>query len=175
MMILTVAAVFVLRLLGAISTQTVLVLCFTVELPSIVVLITTTLLQIHRIKKNRGLHGSALWDAVEKEMPPLRPMIMETRVLSGLISWVRGKKYGVDSPTKGFDYAKGTFAVPVAMGIITFIEAGILHVLISSLWLRVLLLFLSFYGLLLFTGVIAARIINPHLLSPGGLSLKWGP
>jgi len=173
-MILTVAAVLLLRLLGAISTRTVLVVFITIELPSIIVLITTTLLQIHHIKKHRGLHASALWDAVEKEMPPLRPIIMETRLLSGLISLVRGKKYGVDSATKGFDYAKGTLAVPVAMGIVTIIEAGILHVLISSFWLRVLLLFLSFYGLLLFTGVMAARIINPHLLSPEGLRLKWG-
>lgn len=172
--LLTVGTVLVLRLLGVVSDRAVLLAFLIVELPSLLIVVATTVVELRHIRNSRGLRGQAFFTAVAEEQPLLRLAFMEARTLLGLLTWLRGRKIGVDSITRGFSYAKGTLSIPFAMGVVTIIEAGVIHLLIPWTWLRILLLVASVYALILLTGVFAARIINPHLVGSHFLTLKWG-
>lgn len=163
-----------LRLLGIVSNRIVWLAFLVVELPSLLIVGSTTIIEMRDLRKSRGLRGQEFITALAKEQPLLRLAIMEIRTLIGLVTWIRGKRNGVDSTTRGFSYAKGTLSIPAAMGVVTVIEAGAIHVLIPWTWLRLLLLVASVYALILLIGIFAARIINPHLVSPQSLTLKWG-
>lgn len=120
------------------------------------------------------MRGEEFLEAVAEEQPLLRLAFMEARTLLGLITWLRGQRVGVDSTTRGFGYAKGTLSISMTMGIVTVIEAGVIHVLIPWAWLRILLPVVSVYALILITGIFAARITHPHLVGSQSLTLKWG-
>lgn len=174
LLLLTVGAVLVLRMLGVASNRTVLLVFLMIELPSLFIVISTTIIELRHMRKSRGLRGEEFFEAVAEEQPLLRLALMEARTLLGLVTWLRGQRVGVDSITRGFSYAKGTLSIPIAMGMVTIVEAGVIHLLIPWTWLRILLLVASVYALILLTGVFAARIINPHLVGSHFLTLKWG-
>lgn len=174
LLLLTVGTVLVLRLLGVASNRTVLLVFLMVELPSLLIVVSTTILELRHMWNTRGLRGQAFFTAVAEEQPLLRLAFMEARTLLGLIAWSRGKRIGVDSTTRGFSYAQGTLSIPIAMGVVTIIEAGVIHLLIPWAWLRIVLLVASVYALILTTGVFAARITHPHLVGSQSLTLKWG-
>lgn len=174
LLLLTVGTVLVLRLLGVVSNRTVLLAFLIVELPSLLIVVSTTIIELRHMRKTRGLRGQAFFTAGAEEQPLLRLAFMEARTLLGLIAWSRGKRIGVDSTTRGFSYAQGTLSIPIAMGVVTIIEAGVIHLLIPWAWLRIVLLVASVYALILITGIFAARITHPHLVGSQSLTLKWG-
>ena len=130
LLLLTVGTVLVLRMLGVVSNRTVLLVFLMVQLPSLLIVVATTIIELRHMRKSRGLRGEKFFEAVAEEQPLLRLALMEARTLLGLVTWLRGQRVGVDSTTRGFSYAKGTLSIPIAMGIVTVIEAGIIHVLI---------------------------------------------
>src|SRR5699024_5628983 len=130
--------------------------------------------ELYQLNKKRGLYGQAFLAAIEEEQPLLRFAILEARTLFALIEALLGRRRGVDTSTLGFSYAKGTLAIPIALGVVTVFEAAALHVLIPWPWLRIILLAASIYALILISGMFAARAVNPHLVSPQSLTLKWG-
>lgn len=174
LLLLTVGTVLALRMLGVVSNRTVLLAFVVVELPSLLIVGATTIIELRHMRKSRGLRGQEFFAAVAEEQPLLRLAFMEARTLLGLIPWLRGQRIGVDSTTRGFSYAKGTLSIPIAMGVVTVIEAGVIHVLIPWAWLRIVLLVASVYALILITGIFAARITHPHLVGAQSLTLKWG-
>lgn len=174
LLLLTVGAVLILRMLGVVSNRTVLLAFVMVELPSLLIVGATTIIELRHMRKTRGLRGQEFFTAVTEEQPLLLPAFMEARALLGLIPWLRGKRIGVDSTTRGFSYAKGTLSIPIAMGVATVIEAGVIHVLIPWAWLRIVLLVASVYALILITGIFAACITHPHLVGAQSLTLKCG-
>ncbi|MDN5741838.1 MAG: hypothetical protein L0H30_12225, partial [Corynebacterium casei] len=151
LLLLTVGAVLVLRMLGVVSNRTVLLVFLMVELPSLFIVVATTIVELRHMRKSRGLRGEEFFEAVAEGQPLLRLAFMEARTLLGLIPYVRGQRVGVGPTTRGFSYAKGTLSVPIAMGIVTVIEAGVIHVLIPWAWLRIVLLVASVYALILIT------------------------
>ena len=174
LLLLTVGAVLFLRMRGVVSNRTVLLVFLMVELPSLFIVISTTIVELRHMRKSRGLRGEEFFDALAEEQPLLRLAFMEARTLLGLIPWLRGQRVGVGSTTRGFSYAKGTLSIPIAMGIVTVIEAGVIHVLIPWTWLRIVLLVASVYALILIIGIFAVRITHPHLVGSQSLTLKWG-
>lgn len=174
LLLLTVGAVLVLRMLGVVSNRTVLLVFLMVELPSLFIVVSTTIVELRHMRKSRGLRGEEFFEAVAEGQPLLRLAFMEARTLLGLIPYVRGQRVGVGSTIRGFSYAQGTLSIPIAMGIVTVIEAGVIHVLIPWAWLRIVLLVASVYALILITGIFAARITHPHLVGSQSLTLKWG-
>ena len=174
LLILIVSTMLILRALGFVSNRTVLVAFLSIELPLVLLFVSLACIELYRLRKARGLRGQDFLTAIEEELPLLRIAVMEGRTLFALVELLRGRRNGVDSTTRGFNYAKGTLAIPITLGIATVIEAGAIHMLIPWQWLRILLLIASVYALILIAGVFAARIVNPHLVSPQTLLLKWG-
>lgn len=174
LLLLTVGTMLILRGLGLVSNSAVLIAFLAVELPTLIVVLTLTGIELYQLKKTRGLHGQEFLAAIEEQQPLLRFAILEARTLFALVEVLLGRRHGVDSSTLGFSYAKGTLAVPIALGVVTVIEAAAIHLLIPWTWLRILLLIASIYALILISGIFAARAANPHLVSPQSLTLKWG-
>ncbi|NWO15312.1 MAG: hypothetical protein HLX46_00370 [Corynebacterium sp.] len=174
LLLLTVGTMLILRGLGLVSNSAVLIAFLAVELPTLLIVLTLTGFELYQLKKTRGLRGQEFLTAIEEEQPLLRFAILEARTLFALIEVLLGRKHGVVSSTLGFSYAKGTLAIPIALGIVTVIEAAAIHVLIPWAWLRIILLVASLYALILISGIFAARAVNPHLVSPQSLTLKWG-
>lgn len=92
----------------------------------------------------------------------------------GLWLAMRGRRDAVTADTAGFDYAKGTLALPLAFGIAGILEAAVVHFLVPWPWLRVVLLVLTVYSLVWIFGMFAARVVNPHLLTADSLILRYG-
>src|SRR5699024_1339979 len=172
LLLLTVGTMLILRGLGFVSNSAVLIAFLAVELPTLLIVLTLTGIELYQLNKKRGLYGQAFLAAIEEEQPLLRFAILEARTLFALIEALLGRRRGVDTSTLGFSYAKGA-GIPIALGVVTVFEAAALHVLIPCPWLRIILLAASIYALILISGMFAARAVNPHLVSPQSLTLKW--
>lgn len=168
------ASVLVMHLAGVISRPVMLRLFLTVDLPLIFAAIALSLWRVRQIRLATGLRGAALLEMLQDEEPVLRAAISEMRTLMSLTILLRGRRNGVRSGVQGFSYAKGSMSVPIVMTVLTVLEAAIIHLLVPWAWLRMVLLVVAIYALLLVLGVLASRVVNPHLVGDGRLILKWG-
>ncbi|MGO1777931.1 MAG: hypothetical protein ACTHZA_10400, partial [Corynebacterium casei] len=81
LLLLTVGTVLVLRLLGVVSNRTVLLAFLIVELPSLFIVVATTIVELRHMRKSRGLRGEEFFEAVAEGQPLLRLAFMEARTL----------------------------------------------------------------------------------------------
>ena len=168
------ASVLVLHLAGAISRPVMLRLFLTVELPLILAALLVSLWRVRQIRRATGLRGVALVALLQDEEPALRAAISEMRTLMSLVILLRGRRNGVRPGVQGFSYAKGSMSVPIVMTVLTVLEAALIHLLVPWAWVRILLLVAAIYALVLVLGVLASRVVNPHLVGGERLILKWG-
>lgn len=168
------ASVLVLYLAGVVSRPVMLRLFLTVELPLIFAALVLSLWRVRQIRQATGVRGIALVAQLQEEEPALRAAISELRTLMSLIILLRGRRNGVRSGVRGFSYAKGSMSVPIVMTVFTVLEAALIHLLVPWAWLRIVLLVVAIYALVLVLGVLASRVVNPHLVSDERLVLKWG-
>ncbi|WP_150119330.1 hypothetical protein [Enteractinococcus helveticum] len=174
-LILVVAAsVLVLHLAGVISRSVMLRLFLTVELPLILAALLVSLWRVRQIRRATGLRGAALVALLQYEEPALRAAMSEMRTLMSLVTLIRGRRNGVGGDAQGFSYAKGSMSVPIVMTVLTVLEAALMHLLVPWAWVRIVLLVVAIYALVLVLGVLASRVVNPHLVGGERLILKWG-
>lgn len=167
-------SVLVLNLAGVISRPVMLRLFLTVELPLIFASLLVSLWRVRQVRRVTGLRGAALVALLQDEEPALRAAIGEMRTLMSLIILLRGRRNGVRPGVQGFSYAKGSMSVPIAMTVLTVVETALIHLLVPWAWVRIVLLVAAIYALVLLLGVLASRVVNPHLLGGERLILKWG-
>lgn len=167
-------SVLVLHLAGVISRPVMLRLFLTVELPLILAALLVSLWRVWQIRRATGLRGAELVALLQEEEPALRAAISEMRTLMSLVILLRGRRSGVRPGVQGFSYAKGSMSVPIVMTVLTFLEAALIHLLVPWAWVRIVLLVAAIYALVLVLGVLASRVVNPHLVGSERLILKWG-
>lgn len=174
-LILVVAvSVLVLHLAGTISRPAMLRLFLTVELPLIFAALLLSIWRVQQIRRDTGFRGAALVALLQEEEPALRAAISEMRTLMSLIILLRGRRNGVHPGVQGFSYAKGSMSVPIVMTVLTVLETALIHLLVPWAWARIVLLVAAIYALVLVLGVLASRVVNPHLVGGERLVLKWG-
>lgn len=72
-------------------------------------------------------------------------------------------------------YARGTLGMPIALAVAATIELVAVHLLVPWPVVRLVLDLLGISGLLMVLGWLAGRIVRPHLLGGGVLTLRSGP
>lgn len=88
--------------------------------------------------------------------------------------FVRGKRDGVSVDVRPVGYTKGTMGMPIAFLVACVVEAVAIHLLVPWPWMRNLLLLVSVYGFVPVLGILAGRIVHPHLLTPDRLTVRSG-
>lgn len=101
-------------------------------------------------------------------------MRFEARGYRAMWLLVRRRRHGAGSGVAPVGYTKGTMAVPVAFVVACVIEAAVVHVLVPWPWLRNVLLMFSIWGLVQILGILAGRIVHPHLLTDSRLTIRSG-
>ncbi|MEJ6018622.1 hypothetical protein [Corynebacterium sp. H113] len=64
--------------------------------------------------------------------------------------------------------------LPLAMTIASVIEIVAIELLVNALWLRLLLLIMSIYGVLMMWGIIGGQLTRPHYATPTNIVLRHG-
>jgi len=88
--------------------------------------------------------------------------------------FARRRRDGVDGDVRPVGYTKGTMGMPVAFLVACVVETVAIHLLVPWPWLRNLLLVLSVYGVVSILGLLAGRIVHPHLLTPDRFTVRSG-
>jgi len=101
-------------------------------------------------------------------------VLHEARLLADLGRLLVGKRAGVSPSAVGFSYSAGTTRTASIFVVISLIELAVVHVLVPWGWLRLTLLVVSAYALILLLGIIAGRIVNPHLVSSETIEFRNG-
>lgn len=171
--VLVVITLVVLNLTGVLAGDTALRLFLAVEVPLLMVFVVLTLLRLRRVVNTPAGDDRSLLDRVLAEEPLLRPAVSEVRYYYSLVLALAGKRQ-VPAGAAFFGYTKGVMAVPVAIVTVSLVELVAVHLLVPWQWLRIVLLISSIWGALFVAGLFAARIVNPHLVSHGDLTLRWG-
>ncbi|MFR9749816.1 hypothetical protein ACL02S_02130 [Nocardia sp. 004] len=171
--IVIVATNSILVALGIIEPKTAISLFLAAELPIAAIAIAISFARYRSIRK-AGSSPVAAFEAVAGSFVT-KAIRTEIYTYKTLLLWLRNKKSGVAPGVQPFGYAKGTFGIPIAFGIVTFIEIIAVHLLVPWQWLRIALLIGSLYGILLLLSFASSRVVHPHLLTRHELRLREGP
>lgn len=168
--LLVLVTLLALNLTGAITAGTAVLLFIAIELPLLIVFTISTLL---RFRRREGATTPPILDRLETEEPLLRPAVSELRAFQSLGLAIAGRRRtpGGSAP---FGYTKGTMTFPLVMVALSLVELVIVHVLVPWLWLKLVLLVPTAWGVLFILGLFASRIVHPHFILNGRLTLRWG-
>ncbi|OAH44214.1 hypothetical protein AYJ66_16980 [Dietzia cinnamea] len=112
--------------------------------------------------------------ALAADDPYLRLGAAEARTIASLARWVT-RRPDVPAGAVPIGYSRGTLGMPIALAAAATIELVAVHLLVPWLVVRLVLDLLGIYGLLMVLGWLAGRIVRPHLLDRGVLTLRSGP
>lgn len=157
---------------GVIGPAAALALFLAVEVPlgALVVAGHVRRYRAHR----RTLPRRGAWAALAADDPYLRLIAAEARTLASLARWIARRPH-VPADATAIGYARGTLGVPAALAVAALIELVAVHVLVPWPAVRIALDLLGLYGLVVILGMLAGRIVRPHLLTADALVLRSGP
>ncbi|KZO60527.1 hypothetical protein M3E00_03590 [Dietzia cinnamea] len=112
--------------------------------------------------------------ALAADDPYLRLGAAEARTIASLARWVTLRP-DVPAGAVPIGYARGTLGKPIALSVAATIELVAVHLLVPWPVVRLVLDLLGIYGLLMVLGWLAGRIVRPHILGGGVLTLRSGP
>ncbi|HRN28829.1 MAG TPA: hypothetical protein PK781_09440 [Terrimesophilobacter sp.] len=171
--LLVVVSLLALSLTGVISASTALLLFLSVEVPLLAVFIVITVLRFRHLSRTSRETGRPVLDLLQQEEPLLRFMVLEIRSFASLLRWIT-RRHRVPPKAQAFGYTRGSMGIPVVLVVLSVIELVVVHFLVPWLWLQLVLLVLTVWGVLFILGLLAARIVNPHYLADSTLVLRWG-
>lgn len=171
--IVVVLTLLVLNRVGAVSGGTALRLFLMIELPMVIALVTVSVLRFRRRGREDGTSETGVLDRLVAEEPLLRPAVAELRAFGSLVLAARRKRK-VPPGAAWFGYTRGTMAFPAVMIGVSIVELVIAHLLVPWVWLRLVMLVLTVWGVLFVCGYFASRIVHPHLVTDETLQLRWG-
>ena len=158
---------------GVIGPATALALFLAVEIPLFALAVGD---YVRRYRHHRaGAHNrrDAL-RALAAADPFLRMMAAEARTFASLGRWI-ARRPDVPAGAVAIGYSRGTLGIPVALSVAAGIELVAVHLLIPWPAVRLVLDLLGVYALLMILGLLAGRIVRPHLIVGGELVLRSGP
>jgi len=158
---------------GVIGPAAALVLFLAAEVPLGAIAVTS---YVRRYRAHRARAGSrrGAWRALAAEDPYLRIGAAEARLLASLGRWI-ARRPDVPAGTTLIGYSRGTLGVPIALAVAAGIEIVAVHLLLPWPVARLILDLLGLYALVMILGLLAGRIVRPHLLSDRHLVLRSGP
>ncbi|MCT2122405.1 hypothetical protein [Dietzia cinnamea] len=171
--LVVVATDAVLLATGTIGPTVALALFLIVEIPLGALAITG---YVRRYRAHRALtetRREAL-RALAADDPYLRLAAAEARTVASLARSVT-RRPDVPAGAVPIGYARGTLGMPTALAVAAAIELVAVHLLVPWSVVRLVLDLLGIYGLLMVLGWLAGRIVRPHLLDSGVLTLRSGP
>lgn len=170
--LLVLITLLTLNLTGAISTGTAVLLFIVIELPLLILFGVFTFLRF-RGRDSASSISMGFLDRLEAEEPLLRPAVSELRTFQSLGLLILGRRR-VPAGAEPFGYTKGTMTFPLVMVALSLVELVVVHILVPWHWLRIVLLVLTVWGVLFILGFFASRIVHPHFIANGALTLRWG-
>lgn len=171
--VLAVSILLALSLTGIISQAEALTLFVVIELPLILAALGITVLRLRRIAQEAALQQRRFRDHLVAVEPLAGPAVYEFTAYASLVALLARRLY-VPAGATPFGYTKGTLSIPIALVVASLIEAVAVHFLIPWVWLRIVLLIVTAWGIVFLAGVIAMKIVYPHYLSGDTLYLRYG-
>src|SRR5699024_6547026 len=113
-------------------------------------------------------------NALVAEDPFLRVVASEVHTFASLGRWI-ARRPDVPASVIPIGYSRGTLSTPVALSIVAGIELIAVHLLIPWPIVRLILDLGGLYALLMILGLLAGRIVRPHVLTADALVLRSGP
>ncbi|MDR1186910.1 MAG: hypothetical protein LBK95_05565 [Bifidobacteriaceae bacterium] len=98
----------------------------------------------------------------------------ELGTFANLARWARGRRNGRAPDASIHAYTKGMFMLPVVFAALSAVEVVVIELIVPWQWLRLTLLALTVYGVALLLGMLAGRVVNPHLVTDREVVLKLG-
>ncbi|WP_420879173.1 hypothetical protein [Rhodococcus sp. (in: high G+C Gram-positive bacteria)] len=158
--------------LGVLPPSTALRLYLAVELPLVAVVLVVTAVRVS-ILRRRGTAWLQVCDELAGRIPAAL-MRAEVRGCGALWRWATGRTVGDGPGVTTIGYTRGTLGMPVAFAVASIVEIGAVHLLVPWAWLRWALLALSVYALVQFAGWFADRVVHPHLITCGSMTIRSG-
>jgi hypothetical protein len=163
----------ILNLTGVLDRGTALLLFVLIEMPLLLVFAVLTILRFRRPRRLTRGDVPGFLDRLVAEEPLLRPVAFEIRAFQSLVLALTGRRR-VPEGAVPFGYTRGMMTLPVALAVVSLVEVLVVHLLVPWLWLRILLLLLSVWGVLFLFGFLATRVVHPHFVAGDVLHLRWG-
>lgn len=162
----------VLAATGVLAPAAAFTLWLAVEVPLAVILVVVTVARV-RSARGRGLAWSGVLDEVAGSV--VADLIrFELRGYLSLWLWLRRRYDGAGPGVTPIGYTKGTMAVPLAFLVAALVETVVVHLLVPWPIVRAVLLVVSLWGLVQIAGILAGRIVHPHLLTADRLVVRSG-
>lgn len=158
---------------GVIGPATALALFLAVEVPLGATVVTGYVRRYRAHRASTDSRRDAL-RALAADDPYLRMITFELGTLASLGRWI-ARRPDVPSGAVPIGYSRGTLGMPAALAVAALIELVALHLLIPWPTVRLVLDLLGVYALLVVLGMLAGRIVRPHLLTSDELILRSGP
>lgn len=171
---LTIAVLLVLlalTLAGTLSSEAAVRLFLLIELPLVLVLVALTVIRFKGVSRSDADGGFLAM--LEQEEPLLRPAVYELRAYQSLGLLIAGRRR-VPPESTPFGYTRGTMTFPAVILVLSAVELVIVHLIVPWLWLQIVLLILTIWGVLFMAGFFADRIVHPHYVTGDALHLRWG-
>ncbi|UYP19461.1 hypothetical protein OED52_02500 [Rhodococcus sp. Z13] len=157
---------------GVIDVQQGVTLYLCVELPLGLLVLAIGVLRVRALR-----HSDASWSQVLDEIAGRTPaalLRMELRSYRALWWLARRRRVGEGPGVTAIGHTRGTLAVPIALLVASLVEMTAVHLLVPWEWLRWTLLIVSLYSLLPLAGLLADRIVHPHLVTADEFVLRSG-
>lgn len=170
--ILTALTNAVLAAVGILAPGTAFVLWLAVEIPLFALVVAVTVVRIRALRRS-----GASWNAVLDDLagPAVAGLIRaELRAYRSLWLFARRRRDGLHDGVVAIGYTKGTMGMPIAFLIACVVETVAIHLLVPWPWLRTTLLVVSVYGFVPLLGMLAARVVHPHLLDDTRFTIRSG-
>lgn len=158
---------------GTITPAVALALFLAVEVPLGAVAVAGYLRRYRDHRRSSGSRREAL-RALAVDDPYLRMMAAEARTFASLGRWI-ARRPDVPAGAVAIGYCRGTLGIPIALSVAAGIELVAVHLLIPWPTVRLILDLLGIYALLMILGLLAGRIVRPHLIVGAELVLRSGP
>ena len=98
----------------------------------------------------------------------------EVGIWKSLFLWVTRRVAGMHPGAEAFAYHRQIAPILGAFIFVSVIELPVVHLLIPWDTVRLVVLFLSVWGLLWMVGLLASMKVFPHLLDADGLRIRYG-
>lgn len=162
-----------LRIIGVLSSADALRLFLVIELPLLAVFVAISVARFRSLAKRKNGDQVRFLDRLVAEEPLLKPAVTELRVFASLGLLIFGVKR-IPPGAKPFGYTRGTLLIPSVFVALSLGELLLVHLLVPWLWLQLVLLVLTLWGVLFVLGLVAARVVHPHSVTVETLQLQWG-
>lgn len=170
--ILTAATNALLAAFGVITPGTAVVLWLAVEIPLLVLVAVLTVVRVRALRRS----GATWTDALDVLAGPAVAGLIrgELRAYRSLWLLARRRRDGTRDGATAIGYTRGTMGMPIAFLVACVVETVAIHLLVPWPWLRTILLIVSVYGFVPLLGILAARVVHPHLLDDTAFTLRSG-